>query len=191
MNSTIVLLPLVNKILAAKGQFLGALWTRQMKTNSGVLATVTKTVRTVVQVGVNYDNRQVVQALRNTGDLPYTNQGLPWGKWEIFPYVISHKGEQYVRLYPVRNEDGAPRSCKVIYRINGRRASYAEVAAICPKGEFSKGMPAECYTLNAKSLQQIKFSGIYNRANAKATVVTRPATVPANVTVFQHAYAAP
>lgn len=183
-SNTVVLLPLVSKLLNAKGQFLGALWTRSMKTRKGIVANVTKTVRTVVQVGVNYDNREVVKEARADGTAPKVNAGLPWGQWEIFPYVISHKGEQYVRLYPVRNEDGTPRSCKTIYRLNGQRVNKAMVEAICPASEFSKGTPTECYTLNAKNLQQVKFSGIYNRGNAKTTVVSRPAPVAAPALVY-------
>lgn len=162
---------LTQKILNAKGQFLGALWTRSMKTRKGIDANVTKTVRTVVSAGITYDNREVVKEARANGEAPAKNAGLPWGEWENFPHTITHKGSRYVRLYPVRNADGTPRSCKVVYRINGQRASRDEVEALCPSSEFSSGSATECYTLNEANLRSVKFGSVFTRANAKRTLV--------------------
>ena len=171
--NSIVMNHLTQKLLAANGQFVGALWARPMKTRKGIPASVTKTVRTTVQVGVDYDNRQVVQDARASGEAPKVNAGLPWGVWENFPYTITHKGERYVRLYPVKDGEGKPRACKVVYRINGVRATKAQVEAICPKSEFSSGGGTECYTLNENNLQQIKFAGkTTSRASAKQALVS-------------------
>lgn len=164
---------LTAKLLNAKGQFVGALWSRPMKTLKGIPANVTKTVLTTVQVGVDYDNRQVVKDARASGEAPKENAGLPWGVWENFPHTITHKGERYVRLYPVKDGEGKPRACKVVYRINGVRATKAQVEAICPKGEFSSGGATECYTLNEKNLRCVKFGGlIVSRADAKKALVS-------------------
>lgn len=168
---------LTSKILNANGQFLGALWTRPMKTRKGVNAIVTKTVRTVVTAGITYDNREVVKEARANGDAPATNAGLPWGVWENFPHTITHKGARYVRLYPVRNADGSPRACKVVYRVNGKSASRDEVATLCPSSEFSSGSATECYTLNEANLRSVKFGGVFTRANAKRSFVKVAAEV--------------
>lgn len=165
--------PLTQKLLNAKGQFVGALWARPMKVRAGVAATVTKTVLTTVQVGVDYDNRQVVQEARANGDAPKVNAGLPWGVWENFPHTITHKGERYVRLYPVKDANGNPRACKTVYRINGVRATKAQVEALCPKSEFSSGGATECYTLNEKNLRSVKLGGVVtSKADAKQTLIS-------------------
>jgi hypothetical protein len=156
--------PLADRLLGLKGNFVGVSWHRQMKTRKGVAATVTKSVRTVVQVGVNYENRAVVQDARANGDAPETNAGLPWGEWEQFPYVIRHKEKRYVRLYPVRDGEGKPRACKVVYRVNGRAATRSEVEALCLAGEFSSGAPTECYTLAVDNLRAVRLAA---RAAAK------------------------
>lgn len=178
-NQTKTMNTLTQKLLGSNGQFVGCLWQRPMKVRAGVAAKVTKTVMTVVQVGVNYENREVVKEARANGDAPAKNAGLPWGEWENFPYTITHKGERYVRLYPVKDAQGNPRSCKVVYRINGVRATKAMVETLCPKSEFSSGGATECFTLNEKNLQQVKFrDAVYQRANAKQTLVSlSPATV--------------
>lgn len=167
MTSITNLPPLANRILGLKGNFVGVSWVRPMKTRKGVAATVSKSVRTTVQVGVNYENRAVVQEARASGDAPAENAGLPWGTWELFPYVISHKEKRYVRLYPVRDAAGNPRACKVIYRVNGRVAKRAEVEALCLASEFSSGSPTECYTLAVENLRAVRLA---RRADAKATV---------------------
>ena len=165
--------PLTAKLLNAKGQFVGALWSRPMKVKAGVASLVTKTVLTTVQVGVDYDNRQVVKDARASGEAPKENAGLPWGVWENFPHTITHKGARYVRLYPVKDSEGKPRACKIVYRINGERATKAQVEAICPKSEFSKGGATECYTLNENNLRAVKLGGVItSQANAKQTLIS-------------------
>jgi hypothetical protein len=165
MNATAPVLPEVaNRLLGLKGHFVGVSWNRPMKTRKGVDANVSKSVRTTVQVGVNYDNREVVRDARANGEAPASNAGLPWGEWEMFPYVIAHKGKRYVRLYPVRDGNGNPRSCKVVYRINGNSASRADVEALCPASEFSSGSPTECYTLAVDNLRTVRLA---RRSDAK------------------------
>lgn len=165
--------PLTSKLLTAKGQFVGCLWQRPMKVKAGVLANVTKTVLTTVQVGVNYENRECVQEARANGEAPAKNAGLPWGEWENFPHTITHKGQRYVRLYPVKDAEGKPRACKTVYRINGVRATKAQVEAICPKSEFSSGGATECYTLNENNLRSVKLGGlVVSRADAKRALVS-------------------
>ncbi len=156
--------PLADRLLTLKGNFVGVSWHRTMKTRKGVAANVTKSVRTTVQVGVNYENRAAVQDARENGTAPATNAGLPWGEWEQFPYVISHKGKRYVRLYPVRDGAGNPRACKVVYKVDGKTVTRAEVEALCLAGEFSSGSPTECYTLAVENLRAVRLA---TRAAAK------------------------
>ena len=60
---------------------------------------ITKRVKMVGRTGVEYDNIKSVQEKREDGTLPFENQGLPWGTWLSYPFIIEHKGNHYVRLY--------------------------------------------------------------------------------------------
>lgn len=150
--------PLVRKALSRKGQFTGFLWIRPMKTRKGVQALITKQVRCVGRVGLSYDNRAAVQDARASGELPTTNAGLPWGEWlmlkgvSFFPYIIAHKGNLYLRIYPVPG-----RAPKVIYKIDGRIASKSEVRDLCLASEFSEVKEdIGCMTLNASALRLVR-----------------------------------
>lgn len=53
--------------------------------------TLVKITSAVVRTGIDYAEL-AVNADTDTGE-------LPWGEWDVFPYVIRHKGSQYARLY--------------------------------------------------------------------------------------------
>lgn len=145
-------MPLLSRILAKRGQFTGALWTRTLKTRKGVSHVVTKETRATVRAGLDYDARAKVQDAREDGTLPATNAGLPWGEWLAFPYVITHKGNHYVRLYPV--EGRAPR---VVYRIDGKLASKLDAMELCLASEFSSvRADIGCFTLGLANLRRIR-----------------------------------
>jgi len=80
-------------------------WLRNVKTRKGVVANITKAVRMVGRMGIDYDNLAAVQSKRESGELPSENQGLPFGYWIEAPYLIGHvkkdetKETTYLRLY--------------------------------------------------------------------------------------------
>lgn len=138
--------------LSRKGQFAGLIWSRPLKTRKEFAGlSVTKSVRCVAQVGVNYDNRASVQAARESGAAPAENAGLPWGQWKIFPFVITHKGADYLRIYPVAN-----RAPKVIYRIDGAIVSKEDARKVCLASEFSESAAHACFTVNAASVLAVR-----------------------------------
>ncbi len=144
----------LRKALSLKGQFTGLLWVRQLKTLKGVTSTITKEVRCVGRIGIDYENLKGVQGMRANGDLPEVNQGLPWGRWARFPYLIKHKGKDgvsklYLRIYP------SSKGCKVIYRINGQLARQEEVRPLCLASEFRDSEPL-CITLGVDSLRRVR-----------------------------------
>lgn len=141
----------LNQILERKGQFAGFLWDRPLKTRKGVSSVVTKEVYCVGRLGINNDNRAAVQEAREDGRLPSENQGLPWGKWFIFPFVIEHKGGFYIRIVPVSG--AIP---KVTYRCNGQVISKEEAIALCLASEF-KSLDQEigCMTIKVENLVAI------------------------------------
>jgi hypothetical protein len=72
---------------------------------------LTKVTRATVMTGVDYASL-AVNAGRET-------EGLPWGEWVegMFPWVITHKGQDYARLYVVEG------SIETTYHVEGVRVS--------------------------------------------------------------------
>ncbi len=147
----------INLALSRKGQFAGFLWNRPMKTRKGISSLVTKEVRCVARVGIDYDKQAKVLEGRANGELPEVNNGLPWGQWKQFPYLIEHTnktGEEnlYLRIYPLSNSKP-----KVIYRINGQIARKEEIEGLCLASEFKEDNgDRTCITLNVNNLQRMK-----------------------------------
>ncbi len=136
-----------------KGQNLRAVWIRPMKTRKGVLNVVEKMTTAVIRGGVNYDNITRVIEGREDGTLPAENAGLKWGEWVEFPFHITHKGGDYVRLYPASGLDFVP---TVTYFIDGVEVSKEEVEALCLASEFRKTDDKPlCFTLKAESVVSI------------------------------------
>lgn len=150
--STDSLPSLIRRVLSKAGQFTGFLWIRPLKTRKGVSDTITKTVRCVGRVGLSYDNRVAVQKARASGELPAENKGLPWGQWLLFPCLVAHKGNLYVRIYPVPG-----RTPKVIYKLNGRTVCRSEIESLCLASEFGEVREdIGCITLNAQALRVVR-----------------------------------
>lgn len=143
---------LIRYALSKTGQFTGFLWVRPVKTRKGVSAVITKTVRCVGRVGLSYDNRAAVQDARASGELPAVNAGLPWGEWLVFPTLIQHKGNIYVRVYPVPG-----RAPKVIYKMDGRIVKKSDIVSLCLASEFGEvNESIGCMTLKADALRVVR-----------------------------------
>lgn len=94
---------IIDEFLRIKGQFVKVSWTRPVKMKKTAPFRVYKTVTTVARAGIEYDNIQDVQDKRADGTLPATNAGLPWGKWAVYPYIIEHKDQKYLRFTASKN----------------------------------------------------------------------------------------
>jgi len=89
-----------------KGANIIVEWVREAKTFKGVSEKITKSVRMVGRMGIDYDNMASVQAKRESGELPAENQGLKWGFWVTFPYLIGfNKGMKKENPDGSRNEE--------------------------------------------------------------------------------------
>lgn len=129
---------ILENLFRKKGQFSRAVWGRFCKVRVGS-PEIKKVTVMVARAGVQYDNLKSVQEKRENGELPAENAGLPWGEWEQYPYLIKHKGQRYVRLYPVPNT-----SCKVEYFINGKAVSYDSIVKYLLASELKKEQSPDC-----------------------------------------------
>ena len=139
----------LSELEAHKAQNILAVWKRPMKTRKGVEQICEKLTEAVVRGGIDYDNRGIVKMKRELGELPEESAGLPWGEWKQFPYWISHKETDYLRLYPSSSNTPA----KVKYFLDGKEATKEEIEPLCLASEFPKKEEIPlCFTIKSDSL---------------------------------------
>jgi hypothetical protein len=141
----------MDTLLSRRGQIVTVNTERPMKVRKGQEA-ITKTSEFQCRVGVNYDNIKTVIEGRASGDKPAENAGLPWGEWALFPYVITHKGEYYVRCTVLRN--GFRKAAE--YRRGDQLISKEEAQIACLASEFKDGDDNEVFNIKVSSIRSVK-----------------------------------
>ncbi len=135
---------IINKLRNRKGQHVGVQWARPMKTRADVSAVVIKHTTAYVRAGIDYAN------LASVKDSGREVESLPWGQWAEFPFSITHKGAEYIRLYPATFGNLRP---TVRYTVNGKVASVDEVKPLCLASEFRESDEAPaCFTIKAENI---------------------------------------
>lgn len=144
---------IVNKLKAHKGQHTLAIWQRPCKALKSFDGNIIKTTQTHVRAGIDYSNLSSVKNAIASGARDEV-EPLPWGKWKEFPFIIEHKGIDYLRLYPASFDNLTP---KVIYTLNGIPTEYAEIEQYLLASEKQKKDEEKpvCFTIKADSLVSI------------------------------------
>lgn len=120
----------------------------------GLGKNVTELVECGVQLNYAYENA-VNNRLKAQGLEPnFSAQRLPWGEWKEFNKVITHKGENYLRVYDYEN-----RPYKVAFFVDGRKAT-AEETAIIKQWKASKRVPSGTQSAVGLTTHQVKPSAI-------------------------------
>lgn len=125
---------LLDLVLSKKQQPVKFTTERQLKVRKGEEAIVKHSEFTAV-IGQVYDEIEEVIEKRASGELPAENQGLPWGEWAVFPYIIAHKGEYYIRCTRTDQGDRVPAR----YTRGGVEITRAEAEAAALASEFRSG----------------------------------------------------
>ena len=89
--------------------------------------TLTKQSSAVCMTGAEYRSL-AVNAGVETGD-------LPWGEWSMYPYIITHKGTDYARLYTVDN------TVRTAYYVDGERVDREAFAAYLTPSQRNASRP--------------------------------------------------
>ena len=142
---------LIKLFLSKTGQICSVSWRRPMKVFKGETRQAEKLVSAVVRAGVNFDNMASVKEKRETGELPPENTGLPWGTWFVFPYIIEHKGEHYLRFS--RFPGG---KLETHFFLDGKEVEKEALQGICTAAEFTERDSLDCFNVRASSVAELK-----------------------------------
>jgi hypothetical protein len=139
-NSDIQREAYLSAIKAPGVNVLAVAWTSTVKPAAAHKASnLTKRVTATVMTGVEYANLSVNND-RETGT-------LPWGEWSDYPYIVTHKGRDYARLYTV---DG---TVKAAYFVDGREVRKADFdALLTPSARETKRPHGGTITVKMDSL---------------------------------------
>lgn len=152
-----------DKILNAKGSFVKAAWKSNPKPAAAFKnILLEKNTVAVVRSGINFANLSAVKDAIAAGERSEEIGELPWGTWYFdklsqkswFPYVIEHKDELYLRLYP---SDGNNHKVNSIYYVDGQEVDKNVFASYLTNSEAKKildpdGEKPLCFTIKLKNL---------------------------------------
>jgi len=150
------------KILDAKGNFVKAYWKSNPSPASFYKKTgvvLEKVTAGVVRAGINYANLSAVKDAIEAGERGEV-EPLPWGEWKtasdgtsLFPYIITHKGNDYIRLYPSEGTNHIPHST---YYVNGNVVDKQTFATYLTPSDAKKLLDPEttplCFTIKAENV---------------------------------------
>jgi len=163
-----------------KGSNIVLEWLRPCKTRKGVSVQIEKSVRMIGRMGIDYNNMAAVQDKRESGELPADPQPLPWGKWAIFPFLIEHKGQFYVRLYNGTSDKVHP---EVHFFMNGVECSKDDIAPFVLASELSE-KDGDCFCCKVENMTRInheaEWIALYANVEQEKVALT-VAPVPAKV----------
>ena len=166
---------------ATKGANIVVAWHRVCKVRKSCSDVITKSVRTVGRVGIDYNKQAVVKEKRESGELPEQAQPI-WqgaGEWEIFPFLIRHvkSGQNYLRLFNGTSKSVVP---SVKFFRNGIECSKESVESellASEKGEKD----GDCFCCKVEDMTEISWhpaDDIADSVDPTATE-TETETVPA------------
>ena len=139
---------IISQIKGKAGQHVKAIWQRLAKTRKDCDCIIAKRTAAYIRTGIDYAIR-AANAAKETGP-------LPWGEWMPgFEHrIITHKGAEYVRMYPATFANLMP---KVEWTLNGIPATYADVEPFLLASEKHKENDERplCFTIKADSLIEI------------------------------------
>lgn len=134
------------------GQFHSVKWEKTLKTRKGIADKITKESQAILRLGVSYDNKKAVQMKRENGELPKENQGLPYGEWERFPYLIKHNGGYQLRVTTAENT-----TFKTKYYLNGEEVSKEDIEKLVLASEVKPSdRKIDVFNIKIENIKAIK-----------------------------------
>lgn len=140
---------MIENIIMKNGQIATITTKRAMKVKKGQ-PMVEKESTFQCRLGINYDNLSSVIVKRESGELPEENQGLKYGKWFKFPFLIEFKEELQLRCNSFKSS--VPK--ETVYSINGVEISKDLAQQYCLASEF-KSKVGDVFNIKLSSIVRL------------------------------------
>ena len=143
----------LNKIAKnKKGTFTKVCFERPVKTlkKFGEL-NITKRTQGSVRFGVEYDNMKSVILKRENGILPKENNGLRYGEWLLYPYLIEYNNQIYVRM---TLSDGT--KLKSEYYLNNIKVDKESITQYLTSSELTPSKKTDIISVKIENIIDIK-----------------------------------
>jgi hypothetical protein len=122
---------------------VGVEWTTEVKPAARWRShTLTKVSTAVVMTGVEYASL-AVNADTETG-------ALPWGEWSQYPYVVTHRGQEYLRVNTV---DGTVRTTYFVDGFEVERQMFLDY--LTPSQREAKRPNGGTLTIKASNMRLV------------------------------------
>ena len=141
----------INDILTRKGTIVTVKTQKAVKVKKG-RAPIKKLSVFQARLGVTYDNMASVKEKRENGILPEQNQGLPWGNWKVYPYIIEHNGKEYIRFSKVNSS----MKNETHYYRDGIEISKDEMKIDALASEYNTKGELDCFNIPVDNIIEIK-----------------------------------
>jgi hypothetical protein len=134
-------------ITQGKGQFVKVSFKSTKKPAAKFKGTnLVKVSSGVFRSGIDFANLTSVKDGIANGERGEV-QSLPWGEWVSFPYLIAHKGEQYVRLYP-----SVGHKVETKFFVNEVEVTKDEFNSFLTPSDAKPSEGVECFTIKASNI---------------------------------------
>lgn len=148
---------MIEVLKARKGQFIRIeYFTNPAPAAAHKSRTLTKRTTMIVRTGIAFENLASVQMAIATGQRGEV-QPLAWGEWEVHPWLIAHKGAEYLRV----TIDGVPNHASSTYEVDGKPVSRGEfLSYLTPakRAEAESGDRPEVLTIKVENI--VSLAGI-------------------------------
>ena len=134
-------------ITSKKGQIATITTERPLKGRKG-MPVVIKTSTFQTRLGITYDNLSGVITKRASGDLPEDNQGLAYGEWALFPYLIKTKNSIQLRCNSFKSS--VPTVTE--YMCDGELISRDDAQRLCLASEFKTDSRSDVFNIKIDSI---------------------------------------
>ena len=135
-----------------KGQHINATFRSIGKPSAKWKGTKLEKITTgAFRVGIDFANLSEVKEGIASGERGEV-EGLPWGTWTEFPYLISHKGKNYFRFYP--STGGFIQKPVVNHFVNGEQVDKDTYYSY-QTGTSSPSKDKQCFVVESSNILSV------------------------------------
>jgi hypothetical protein len=147
-------LKFIDTLRSRKGQFVRIEYTTTTEPAAAHKGrSLSKRTTMTVRTGIDFANLASVQLAIANGERGEV-QPLAWGEWSMHPWLISHKGAEYLRV----TIDGVPINARSTYMVDGAevtREDYLSMLTPSKRAAILDGDRPEVLTIKVSNIHSL------------------------------------